>query len=491
MLHNASRRQLIFSVLYLLLFTAITVFVQAQPFPVLGPEGKAILVNTEGEVICETEYSMVEAYSHGFAVANIGDGYRFIDTTGNRAFDRDFDDARSFSEGLAAVCVDNKWGYINTAGKVVIKQHYGQAYDFSEGLACVLQGHPGEETALYGYIDTHGNFAIKPFLKHYDHQYFTVPGKFVEGLAPAWLSKGESGELAVGFINKSGEIAIQPEFGGAGHFGNGLAPVSLDIESMTGQWGYIDPQGKPVIKSQFDMAHSFSEGLAPAYATPEGEEAENSNNGGYINTSGEWAIPAMYQVVEPFKNGYARVYIDENNEGFIRKDGSLVASTRMLQSKMGINPVVVFRPKKVTASSFLSPSKSGKPDYKPENAVDTDISSAWIEKAKGPGIGEWIKFEFGQAIQLDSMNIWPGYQKTADGKRDPFTTNLRPARIRISYKNGNMETQLEDRRGSQTIPANAIKTDFIKIEILSVHQTAKEDQDCGFSEIEFKGKTDL
>ena len=59
-----------------------------------------------------------------------------------------------------------------------------------------------------------------------------------------------------GFINKSGETVINPQFDKADVFAEGLAPVRM------GRWGYVDASGKVVINPQFDKADVFSDGLA-------------------------------------------------------------------------------------------------------------------------------------------------------------------------------------------------------------------------------------
>src|ERR1039457_3602977 len=59
-----------------------------------------------------------------------------------------------------------------------------------------------------------------------------------------------------GFVNKSGETVINPQFDRAEGFADGLAPVRM------GRWGYVDASGKMEINPQFDKADVFSEGLA-------------------------------------------------------------------------------------------------------------------------------------------------------------------------------------------------------------------------------------
>src|SRR5436305_5550097 len=60
-----------------------------------------------------------------------------------------------------------------------------------------------------------------------------------------------------GYINRSGKIAIQPQFDDAEEFADGYAPVKLG-----NRWGYVDPSGKLAIAPQFDMADPFSGGRA-------------------------------------------------------------------------------------------------------------------------------------------------------------------------------------------------------------------------------------
>ena len=54
-----------------------------------------------------------------------------------------------------------------------------------------------------------------------------------------------------GFVDKSGQTVINPQFDRAEVFADGLAPVRM------GRWGYVDPSGKVVINPQFDNAAVF------------------------------------------------------------------------------------------------------------------------------------------------------------------------------------------------------------------------------------------
>ena len=64
-----------------------------------------------------------------------------------------------------------------------------------------------------------------------------------------------------GYMDKDGNVVINPQFDRADDFSEGLARVRIGDEK-TGKWGYIDKEGKFVINPQFDCAEDFSEGLA-------------------------------------------------------------------------------------------------------------------------------------------------------------------------------------------------------------------------------------
>ena len=64
-----------------------------------------------------------------------------IDTRGSLEIANKYRDARSFSNGLAAVLDDETglWGYISTSGEYVIQPQFDTAEPFSEGYALVSQ----------------------------------------------------------------------------------------------------------------------------------------------------------------------------------------------------------------------------------------------------------------------------------------------------------------------------------------------------------------
>jgi len=151
-----------------------------------------------------------------------------------------------------------------------------------------------------------------------------VPDEIIE-----WIVSSETGQLypvvvdgRLGFIDKSGEMVIEPQFGDWPNsvFSERLAPVC----AATGdRFGYIDATGAWVIRPRFDIADPFAEGMA----------AVVGDNGlwGFIDKTGALAVPARYGLHPgPFSDGLCCVCIDERHKGgilrseYIDKTGAVV-----------------------------------------------------------------------------------------------------------------------------------------------------------------------
>jgi hypothetical protein len=128
-----------------------------------------------------------------------------------------------------------------------------------------------------------------------------------------------------GYIDKTGALKIQPQFGGAADFSDGLAAVSVDYNN---KWGYIDPSGTLVIQPQYgpSLSFPFSEGLAVV-----GEGSAENERYGCIDKTGTVVIPPQFELAPShtwqFSEGLCKVMVQEAGQqrwGFIDKTGALV-----------------------------------------------------------------------------------------------------------------------------------------------------------------------
>lgn len=141
------------------------------------------------------------------------------------------------------------WGYKDHNDMIVIEAEYVFAYEFSEyGIAIVCDPEEG-----WIYIDTHGEFVIKP--KVVDNYY----DEFSEGLARF----EEDGKI--GFFNQKGLVVIEPIYEFAYPFKNGFSQVAQGVkkEQMgeytfieVDKWGFLNKKGELVIPYRFDKVLS-------------------------------------------------------------------------------------------------------------------------------------------------------------------------------------------------------------------------------------------
>lgn len=166
--------------------------------------------------------------------------------------------------------------------------------------------YPIRQNGKNGYINRRGEIVIQPQFA------FTLP--FSEGLAPACLTSSPSGGNC-GYIDETGKFIINPQFEFVARFSEGLAAVSAG-----GKTGFIDKTGKFVINPQFEMGHegfvsTFSDGLALVGV---------GGNLGFIDQTGKFVINPQFEKKGclPFFEGLAAVKIGEK-WGFIDKEGKI------------------------------------------------------------------------------------------------------------------------------------------------------------------------
>lgn len=110
-----------------------------------------------------------------------------------------------------------------------------------------------------------------------------------------------------GFINKKGEVVIEPVFHEAKAFSEGLAAVKKEVFDG---YGFIDTMGNWVIEPQYNWADRFSEGLAPV---------GKGDSTYFINKENQVVIPDMVEGqkiwhAQPFHNGLALVKLCPKGE---------------------------------------------------------------------------------------------------------------------------------------------------------------------------------
>lgn len=227
-----------------------------------------------------------------------------------------------FHDGLLEIGVSSGQ-YVDKTGKLVIDKGFERGWAFSEGLAVAMP----KNGNLWGYIDPTGKFVISPRFATHPNGYVH---SFSEDFAAIRVAK------RYGFINRSGDMAIEPKFFHAMDFHDGMArivnegpcslisdgpcpevriiPDSADQDVPACKYSFIDKAGNIISSGRYDRAKNFSEGLAPV---------RMGERWGFIDKKGMIAIPPVFHDAEPFSEGLA--LIRQNGlYGFIDRAGKVI-----------------------------------------------------------------------------------------------------------------------------------------------------------------------
>lgn len=158
-----------------------------------------------------------------------------------------------FSEGTCIVKSNGKYGVIDMKGKEIIPCTHERIYDCSDGMF-LFYTKDENYNYWYGFLDKTGKVAIEP-------QYKDAEG-FSDGLALVKKDAKDSWVDDHAFINKKGEIVVDfKTYTRMKSFSDGLAAVNIDNDDKD-VWGYINTKGEVVIAPTYDYTYPFSDGVA-------------------------------------------------------------------------------------------------------------------------------------------------------------------------------------------------------------------------------------
>ena len=156
------------------------------------------------------------------------------------------------------------------------------------------------ENGKFGYINKTGDWEIQPQYK--------IAKNFSDDLAEAMTNNKKWG-----YINRKGEWVIQPMFDKTKAFNSGIAVVLYKK-----QWFYINKKGEKILTDvATDKIYDFDEGMA---------QIKQGDNVGFINTSGTVVVKPKFVKAFDYVNGYSKVREGEK-WGLIDKTGNYFVKT--------------------------------------------------------------------------------------------------------------------------------------------------------------------
>ena len=135
-------------------------------------------------------------------------------------------------------------------------------------------------------------------------------GEFHDGLASVKM------DGKYGYIDKSGNITIEPQYRNVGNFEDGLAPACIGENYSNQKCGYIDKNGKTIIEFKYDDAEDFSFGYGVVKSGSNNIVVDKKGNEiitkSYSMSFGPISDNLFIVTADDVLKGYAIVDKDEN-----------------------------------------------------------------------------------------------------------------------------------------------------------------------------------
>ena len=125
-------------------------------------------------------------------------------------------------------------------------------------------------------------------------------------------------------------------------------------------------------------------------------------------------------------------------------------------------------------------------NYKVENVIDDNPSTAWIEGVSDDGIGQFIQFSSNNTFRVDKIDIINGFSKN----QKTYMKNNRVKKVIIQFSDKSQQVyELEDNNMEyQTIDIGGINTNSVKVIIQEVYTNGRVYKDTCISEISVYGQ---
>lgn len=182
----------------------------------------------------------------------------------------------------------------------------------------------------FGFIDKDGNVVIEPRFQcvgygptdeEYSRKFVDNAVRFEETISASVFSEGRCAvklDGKWGYINVEGELVVPADYDEAYAFSEGMAVVGKNDT-----FEYIELDGKRAILQLFSKAHGFSEGLAAVAIL-------GTTKLGYIDKSGQFVIEQKYLQAGKFHEGIAGVCETSGDWISIDKDGKMAFTAAVI-----------------------------------------------------------------------------------------------------------------------------------------------------------------
>jgi hypothetical protein len=239
--------------------------------------------------------------AHGLTPVRLGNKFGYVDDTGSVVIPQRgpfvFTEARKFAaNGLAVVQVEERYGYIDREGRWAIPAKFDTAEDFEENVTLAVVSTNG----MFGIIDRTGR-ELLPI--RYELVKRLEADRFAVSDGSGWALADRDAKLLTPFHFQSLGNRI-------GNGAEGRVPAQKDD-----RWGFVDgATGQFVIPAIYDEVGRFSEGFA---------NFSLDERIGFVDLSGRVLVNPRFERADEFSQGLAAVQLD-GKWGYLDEKGQLV-----------------------------------------------------------------------------------------------------------------------------------------------------------------------
>lgn len=248
------------------------------------------VIDKKGQFLIEVSYDFLKGVNAKLFIAEKNGKLGLINKKNEIIVPFEYDEIKAhILADLLIVKNENKFGLISTKGKIIIDLKYDKIYYPTNDICIVEQG------GMFKYLNINTQKEIAVGSKNNSFGYS-------EGLA---LIEQTSPMKKIGFYDTKGvEVIPLNKYEEVHSFSNGLAAVKLN-----GKWGFIDKKGEIIIEPQYIDCIIKSDELTRVNTVFSEEIAFVKNNEGFggIDTKGNNIIPFSYTKAKPFSEGLANV----------------------------------------------------------------------------------------------------------------------------------------------------------------------------------------
>jgi hypothetical protein len=288
---------------------------KSETFPLptcMFPGGLCGAVHRDGTVAVPPRYDWVGMFSDNRAAVRVGGLYGFVDEEGREVVKPQYRLVDDYKFGFAQVDVDGKSGLIDRDGDLVVEPKYGFIQAIARDRFAVSERRQlGGVTGGEDFSGTRVAFTASGDVSVSVVGLFLGPGNDEAAIAsdvvdisgqrigpsrPSWSPRFDKDDPSIrwvrrdklwGLARSDGGWLIEPKFEQPGALIDGLASVVFN-----GKVGFIDRTGNFAIEPIFDSARDFRAGVGRTSAKRDGIF-------GVIDKAGSWVFQTNYRQVDP------------------------------------------------------------------------------------------------------------------------------------------------------------------------------------------------